>query len=92
MSTTHRNHHHACRWPGCPAVVSTKFWGCSVHWYALPNNIRAWLGRSYRQGIEQDIHPSRSYVAANKAALAWIAQHFEAEAQAPREREEEHTT
>jgi hypothetical protein len=50
-------------------------WTCRAYWYALPNNLRSWIGRAYRQGIERGNHPSRSYIDAHHAALAWIREH-----------------
>lgn len=66
---------HACAWPGCERAVSRSMWGCRAHWYRLPNNLRAWIGRAYRQGLEAGTHPTRSYAEAHRAALAWIAEH-----------------
>lgn len=72
---------HRCPWPGCERPVSRSQWGCREHWYALPNNLRAWIGRAYRQGIDTGTHPTRSYVEAHRAALAWIAEHATHEAE-----------
>jgi hypothetical protein len=66
---------HKCEWPGCERVIARSMWGCRAHWYALPNNLRAWIGRAYRYGIDTGTHPTRSYVDAHRAALAWIAEH-----------------
>ncbi|MGF6607083.1 hypothetical protein OKW45_001983 [Paraburkholderia sp. WSM4175] len=65
---------HRCLWPGCDIPVCRSIWGCRAHWYALPNNLRAWIGRAYRQGIARGDHPSRSWREAHAAALAWIEQ------------------
>jgi hypothetical protein len=65
---------HVCPWPGCERTVPASMWGCRAHWYALPNNVRAWIGRAYRSGIDHGTHPTRSYVDAHRAALAWIAE------------------
>lgn len=68
-----RAHRHPCPWPQCTAQVPFQHWGCRTHWHALPNNIRAWIGRAYRFGVDHECHPTRSYVEAHRAALAWIA-------------------
>jgi hypothetical protein len=53
-------------------------WGCREHWYRLPNNLRAWIGRAYRIGIDNGTHPTPSWCKAHTAALAWIEQHGQA--------------
>ncbi|MGF6636797.1 hypothetical protein OKW39_003948 [Paraburkholderia sp. MM6662-R1] len=63
---------HRCPWPGCGQIVPRNTWGCRRHWYVLPNDLRAWIGRAYRQGIARGEHPSRSYRDAHRAALEWI--------------------
>jgi hypothetical protein len=30
------------------------------------------VGRAHREGMERGVHPSRSYIDAHHAALAWI--------------------
>lgn len=64
---------HRCAWPGCERIVGDDLWGCKQHWYALPNDLRAWVGRAHRVGIETDRHPTASYLAACSRAQAWIA-------------------
>ncbi|WP_233854248.1 hypothetical protein [Paraburkholderia sp. HD33-4] len=64
---------HRCPWPGCTEQVSETNWGCRAHWYRLPNNLRAWIGRAYRIGIENGTHPTQSWRRAHTAALAWAA-------------------
>lgn len=64
---------HRCPWPGCGETLPGTLWGCRAHWHALPNNLRSWIGRAYRQGIEAGTHPSASYCAAHRAALQFIA-------------------
>jgi hypothetical protein len=65
---------HRCLWPGCDRVVGDDLWGCKPHWYALPNTLRAWIGRTYRLGMDTDTHPTVKYCEAHAAALAWIEQ------------------
>ncbi|WP_233872413.1 hypothetical protein [Paraburkholderia adhaesiva] len=69
------NHAHRCGWPNCPRMVPPGRWGCREHWHALPNNLRAWIGRSYRAGFEAGTHPTRSWLDAHRAALEWIREH-----------------
>jgi len=66
---------HKCLWPGCDKAVCKSMWGCRAHWYALPNDIRAWIGRTYRGGVLRGDHPSRNWREAHAAALVWIEQH-----------------
>jgi hypothetical protein len=39
----------------------------------LPDDLRAWIGRAYRAGMDTDSHPTASYLAAYARAQAWIA-------------------
>jgi hypothetical protein len=64
---------HRCLWPGCECVVPDSMWGCRPHWYRLPNDIRSWIGRSYRAGLDAGCHPTRRYIRAHRAALAFAA-------------------
>ncbi|WP_233866699.1 hypothetical protein [Paraburkholderia adhaesiva] len=66
---------HRCPWPGCRTAVPSTMWGCPQHWRALPNDLRAWIGRAYRYGQMTGSHPNQSWRDAHTAALAWIAQH-----------------
>ncbi len=65
---------HKCEWPGCDRVVPYSMWGCRAHWYALPKSLRTCIGHAYRAGINAGNHPTMGYVAAHRAALAWIAE------------------
>ena len=60
---------HRCCWPGCTQVVGNDLWGCKTHWYALPNSLRAWIGRAYRRGMDGDTHPTVDYLRAHRAAI-----------------------
>lgn len=66
-----RQHH--CHWPGCEKQVPPARWGCRPHWYALPEELRTAIWRSFKPGQERTGTPSREYVAAARAAQAWIA-------------------
>ncbi|WP_321888011.1 hypothetical protein [Paraburkholderia bannensis] len=52
-------------------------WGCREHWHTLPNDLRAWIGRAYREGFTTGAHPTPSYVRAHLIALHWIREHSE---------------
>lgn len=60
---------HRCCWPECTQVVGDDLWGCRTHWHGLPNSLRAWIGRAYRQGMDRDLHPTLSYLRAHRAAI-----------------------
>ena len=66
---------HVCPCEGCNQIVPNALWGWRAHWHALPNNIRAWIGRAYRIGMDHGTHPTKSYVAAHHAALEWMHEH-----------------
>lgn len=63
---------HFCLWPGCKTKVGNDQWGCNPHWRALPNDLRAWIGRAYRVGSITDTHPTDAWLEAHRAALQWI--------------------
>lgn len=41
---------HECPWPDCTRRVGHELWGCSTHWFRLPGELRAALGRAWRHG------------------------------------------
>jgi hypothetical protein len=65
---------HTCHWPGCEAQVPPALWGCRAHWFALPKPIRDRIWQTFRPGQEKTLTPSADYIAAARAAQAWIAQ------------------
>ena len=74
---------HTCHWPGCPAVVLPKLWGCRAHWYKLPQHLRQDILDAYVPGQELTKTPSAAYMQAARAVQAWIVAH---EAQQPQGR------
>lgn len=60
---------HTCHWPGCTTAVPPRFWGCRLHWYSLPAELRRELWRNYRPGQEVDKQPSAAYMQAFAEAL-----------------------
>jgi tRNA (cmo5U34)-methyltransferase len=43
---------HDCNYPGCTTQVGEQFWGCSLHWYAIPFYLRKELKEFYRPNNE----------------------------------------
>lgn len=66
---------HVCHWPGCQAQVPPAMWGCRPHWYRLPRHLRAAIWAAYRSGQEETLNVSPAYLAAARAAQAWIGEH-----------------
>jgi hypothetical protein len=64
---------HHCHWPGCDRQVPPAMWGCKIHWYRLPAEIRRDIWNAYRPGQERTQTPSRAYVEAAQRAQEWIA-------------------
>jgi len=62
---------HRCPWPGCQRWVTASQWGCRDHWFALPPTLRRAIGRAYREGLRQGIHPSDLYWRCHRAAIAY---------------------
>lgn len=63
---------HTCHWPGCTRQVKPALWGCLPHWRALPAALRAKIWAAYRPGQEEDLRPSRIYVAVAREVREWI--------------------
>jgi hypothetical protein len=63
---------HHCHWPGCPAVVPPRLWGCREQWYRLPKTLRDRIWQTYRPGQEVDKRPSAEYVAVAREVQEWI--------------------
>ena len=67
-----RKHH--CHWPGCNRQVPPAMWGCTPHWYALPDNLRKQIWQTFQPGQEVNGTPSRAYLDVAREVQAWIAQ------------------
>lgn len=65
-----RDHH--CHWPGCEKQVPPAMWGCTKHWYSLPQRLRNLIWATYRPGQEATGRPSSSYLDAANQVQAWI--------------------
>jgi hypothetical protein len=74
---TIQDYTHRCGWPNCPRMAPLDRWGCREHWHALPNDLRAWIGRTYRHGFETGTYSTHAYLDAHRAALEWIREHAE---------------
>lgn len=46
-------------------------WGCSTHWFALPQKIRSAIWHEYRPGQELTKTPSLRYLAVQRLACAY---------------------
>lgn len=68
---------HECHWPGCKAQVPPALWGCKIHWYMLPRELRSRIWATYVPGQEVTGTPSTSYVKVAREVQKWIAD-FEA--------------
>lgn len=64
---------HTCHWPGCEKQVPPAMWGCRAHWYALPQELRNRIWRTFVPGQETNLTPSRAYVAVAREVQDWIA-------------------
>lgn len=68
---------HHCHWPGCKREVPPKMWGCSMHWFRLPSNLRAEVWKTYEPGQEITKAPSAEYVAVALKVQDWCKAHPE---------------
>lgn len=65
-----RNHH--CHWPDCDKQVPPAMWGCSKHWFMLPDFLRQLIWATYAPGQESSGRPSTAYLDAANKVQAWI--------------------
>ena len=65
-----RSHH--CHWPGCDKQVPPAMWGCTNHWYSLPEHLRKKIWQAYRPGQERTMTPSREYLDVADEVQEWI--------------------
>ena len=65
---------HVCHWPGCAVQVPPAMWGCTSHWYSLPQRLRNKIWATFRPGQEKTLTPSADYLAAAREVEAWIAE------------------
>jgi hypothetical protein len=63
---------HTCHWPGCGKQCPPAMWGCSFHWFKLPQSLRSAVWQAYRPGQEVDGNPSPTYLAVAKKVDEWI--------------------
>lgn len=64
---------HHCHWPGCEKEVPPAMWGCSAHWFALPQRLRNKIWATYKKGQEISKTPSAAYLDAAREVQEWIA-------------------
>lgn len=63
---------HHCHWPGCEKVVPPAMWGCSRHWFTLPQQLRMKIWRAYVKGQEITKTPSQEYIDVALEVQRWI--------------------
>ena len=63
---------HTCHWPGCDKQVPPAMWGCSLHWFKIPKELRDKIWLAYRPGQEIDMKPSKAYLEIASAVERWI--------------------
>lgn len=63
---------HTCHWPGCNVEVPPKMWGCRVHWFRIPADLRNRIWATYRPGQEVNKNPSAAYINAAADVQQWI--------------------
>jgi hypothetical protein len=73
---TPKDNDHTCHWPGCNLKVPPAMWGCKIHWYRLPMNLRNKIWSTYRPGQEINKDPSRQYLEAANEVDEWIKENY----------------
>lgn len=63
---------HRCHWTGCNLEVPPALWGCRLHWYKLPQELRNKIWKAYRPGQEIRKDPSEEYLAVAEEVQQWI--------------------
>ena len=67
---------HGCHWPGCHEQVPPAKWGCTAHWYRLPQNLRNAIWKAFKPGQEVDMTPSRTYLQVAREVQNWIRENY----------------
>lgn len=66
---------HTCHWPGCHRQVPPAMWGCSKHWWRLPQELRVRIWRAYKIGQEDNMSlVSKEYLEVTRIVEEWIKQ------------------
>lgn len=86
MKRARQERDHRCHWPGCEKQVPPAMWGCTAHWYQLPQHLRNRIWRTYRPGQEINATPSTEYVAVAREVQDWIVARAKEEASIERHR------
>ena len=64
---------HHCHWVGCKTPVPPGLWGCRKHWFALPQQFREAIWRTYNKGQENgDVPVTQEYLDVADEIRAWI--------------------
>jgi hypothetical protein len=67
---------HRCSWPGCTLRVDPHLWGCRVHWFRVPADLRRELQRHFVPGQSVSTW-TIGYRAAFEAVERWITEQSE---------------
>jgi hypothetical protein len=67
-----KNNGHHCHWPDCDKRVPPAMWGCTYHWYKLPQYLRNKIWGAYEPGQEDTKTPSPRYIEIAKETQDWI--------------------
>lgn len=63
---------HTCHWPGCLKQCPPAMWGCKVHWFKLPYDLRQLIWKHYQPGQEESMRPTLGYIEAANKVQEWI--------------------
>lgn len=73
VKAARQTRYHGCHWPGCGQQVPPAMWGCRLHWFKLPKEIRNKIWLAYQIGQEEgEVEVSEQYLEAAEAAQEWI--------------------
>lgn len=67
-----QNRDHECHWPGCGKQVPPAMWGCKLHWFKLPADMRRRIWQTYKPGQEITLTPSAEYLVVATEVQQWI--------------------
>jgi hypothetical protein len=67
---------HICHWPGCTEEVPPAMWGCTMHWYMLPQYLRLRIWAAYRIGQERTKDISPEYLEVARMTQRWIKENY----------------
>jgi hypothetical protein len=76
VKSQRQSRNHTCHWPNCNKQVPPAMWGCRIHWYMLPYELRQKIWKTYEIGQEITMTPSKEYLEVANEVQLWIKENI----------------